>query len=948
MGSPNSNTVSQFGCLLRTYRREAGLTQRELAGRAGLSVAALRDFEQSRRRRPRSNSLAALTDALGLDPAQTASLTRAAALPRRRPDALLPSPRPPLDHLGLTRPTDSPGCGKGPWLAALGPLEAWRDGTPLYLGPPTRRVVLGLLLINPGILVRRDTLVDVLWGDSPPRTAVGLIQAHVSRIRRLLSNSFGGSDGVIDSVGGGYRLSLAGTESDLLMFRDLSARAAAARASGDVVTAAEHYERAMSLWRGEPLSDVAILRGYPGVIGLRQELADVLLRYAEVACALGLHHRVLPRLRGLADAEPLNEPVHAHLMIALAGSGQQVAAIRVYEQVRSRLDRELGLYPAEELAEAHMRVLRQDTDAGNRARSHARPAAAADAGQLVPRQLPAAPRLFTGRAGELAVLSALSERDLTPASGVVIAALTGMAGIGKTALAIHWAHHVADRFPDGQLFVNLRGSGPSGTPVAPTDAVRGFLTALGVPPARIPVDPDWQAALYRSLLADRRMLIVLDNAQDAEQVRPLLPGSPGCMVLVTSRNRLIGLAARERAHLITLGVLTTAESHALLASQLGAQRAAAEPAAVSELTALCGSLPLALRDAAARAVARPDLPLVRLVTEMRGTRRRLDALETGEPVTSVRMVFSWSRARLGNSASRMFRLLGVHPGPDITVPAAASLAGLSTEQAYLALAELCDEHLLTEHVPGRYTLHDLLRTYAAEEASIREKEADRRGAVHRALDHYLHAGIMASRFLYPRETEVTSASPQPGVTLNKIGGPGQAADWFENEQHVLFAVIRQAAEGGYAPYAWQLPWITAWYFQGEACWQRLAAAQESALAVAAGLGDITGLVMAGVHLGWLRFLLGDVVSAGHHLDDASELASELDDGQLRALAGLSRAFYLKSRDRIQEMVASSRQARALYTIGWHLIQVGDQQHAAHFSCRALMVYQESLYAPYNQ
>jgi DNA-binding SARP family transcriptional activator len=796
--------------------------------------------------------------------------------------------------------------------------------------------------------VRRDTLIDVLWGDSPPRTAVGLIQAHVSRIRRLFSNGFGGSDGVIDSVGGGYRLSLAGTESDLVVFRDLAARAAAARASGDVVAAAEHYERAMSLWRAEPLSDVAVLRGHPGIIGLRQELADVLLRYAEVACALGLHHRVLRRLQALADAEPLNEAVHAHLMIALAGSGQQMAAIRVYEQVRSRLDRELGLYPAEELAEARIRVLRQNMRAGGRARPASRPAALAATGQFVPRQLPAAPRLFTGRIGEQAALSALAERDRTPASGVIIAALTGMAGIGKTALALHWAHRVADRFPDGQLFVNLRGSGPSGTSVAPSDAVRGFLTALGVPPARIPSDPDWQAALYRSLLADRRMLIVLDNAQDAEQVRPLLPGSPGCLVLVTSRNRLIGLAARERAHLITLGVLTTGESHALLTWQLGAQRAAAEPAAVSELTALCGCLPLALRDAAARAVARPDLPLFRLVTEMRETRRRLDALETGEPVTSVRMVFSWSRARLGGSASRMFRLLGIHPGPDITVPAAASLAGLPPEQAYLALAELCDEHLLTEHAPGRYTFHDLLRMYAAEEASIRENEVDRRGAVHRALDHYLHAGITAARFLYPCGTEVTSAAPAPGVTLNKIGGPGQAADWFENEQQVLFAIIRQAAEGGYAPYAWQLPWITAWHFQGEACWQRLAVAQESALAVAASLGDMTGMVMARVHLGWLRFLLGDVVSAGHHLDRACELASRLDDSQFRTLAGLSRAFFAQSRDRIEEMVASSRQARSFYTIGWHLIQVGDQQQAAHFSCRAFMAYQESRYAPYNQ
>jgi len=932
MGPPNSNTVSPFGSLLRTYRRQAGLTQRELAGKAGLSVAALRDFEQSRRHRPRSNSLAALTDALDLDPAQTADLTAAAALPRRRPDALLPSPRLPPHDSDLTGPAHPPGSSAGLWLAALGPLEAWSDGTPLYLGPATRRGVLGLLLMSPGVLVRRDTLIDVLWEDSPPRTAVGLVQAHVSRIRRLLSNR--GNDGVIDSVGGAYRLSLAGTESDLLVFRDLSARAAAARAGGDVVTAVEHYERAMSLWRGEPLADVAMLRRHPVIIGLRQELTDVLLRYAEVACALGLHHRVLPRLQARANAEPLNEPVHAHLMIALAGSGQQAAAIWVYEQVRSRLDRELGLYPAEELAEAHMRVLRQDTPADNRARPQARPSAPAFAGQLVPRQLPAAPRWFTGRAGELAVLSALAERDLTPTSGVVIAALTGMAGIGKTALAVHWAHQIVGRFPDGQLFVNLRGSGPSGAPVTSTDAVRGFLTALGVPPARIPLDPDWQAALYRSLLADRRMLIVLDNAQDAEQVRPLLPGAPGCLVLVTSRNRLVGLAARERAHLITLGVLTAAESRALLASQLGTARAAAEPWAVSELTALCGCLPLALRDAAARAVARPDLPLLELVTEMRGTRRRLDALETGEPVTSVRMVFSWSRARLGRSASRMFRLLGVHPGPDIAVPAAASLAGLSPEQAYLALAELCDEHLLMEHVPGRYTFHDLLRTYAAEEASIRENEADRRGAVHRALDHYLHAGIMAARFLYPCATEVTWPSPRLGVTLNKIGGPGQAADWFEDEQHVLFAMIRQAADGGYAPYAWQLPWITAWYFQGEACWQRLAIAQESALAVAASVGDITGLVMARVHLGWLRFLLGDVVSAGHHLDDASELASKLEDGQLRVLAGLSRGFFLQSGDRIEEMVArrTSAAVRSRFTVNLAMLRTtSDTQQLNTFS-----------------
>jgi DNA-binding SARP family transcriptional activator/transcriptional regulator with XRE-family HTH domain len=960
MGHVDGDPASWFGSLVRTYRREAGLTQRELAERAGLSVAALRDFEQSRRCRPRPNSLAALVDALGLDPAQANSLARAAVLPRRRPDGVPSPPRLPPDDSDFARTGYSSGHGEGLRLTVLGPLGAWEDGVPLSLGPPTRRAVLGLLLMDPGALVRRDTIIDVLWGDSPPRTAVGLVQAHVSRMRRLLDsrNRFRGNDGVIDSVGGAYRLTLSDAEVDLLVFRDLAKRAAAEWEGGDYVTAAQCYERAVSLWRGEPFADVDVLFGHGGVAALRQELANVLLRYAEVACALGKYHWVLSRLQALVDAEPLNEAAHARLMIALAGSGQQAAAIRVYEEVRSRLDQELGLYPGEELAEAYVRVLRQDIPAGNRTRPPARPPALHTTVYVVPRQLPAAPRCFTGRAGELAALSALVERDLEQASGVVIAALTGMAGIGKTALAVNWAHQVADRFPDGQLFVNLRGSSPSGTPVMPTDALGGFLTALGVPPARIPLDADGQAALYRSLLADRRMLIVLDNAQDAEQVRPLLPGSAGCLVLVTSRNRLTGLAAAEGAHLMTLGVLTEAESRDLLASNLGTCPVRAEPVAVSELTALCARLPLALCDVAARAVARPGLPLAALVAEMRDARSRLDALETGEPVTSVRMVFSWSQARLGSPAARMFRLLGVHPGPDITVPAAASLAGLSPGEASLALAELCDEHLLTEHLPGRYTCHDLLRSYAAEEAGTRESEADRRAAVRRALDHYLHAGLVASNFLYPPQAEVTWTPSQPGVTLEEIGGPGPAADWFENEQHVLLAMIRQAAEGGYAPYAWELPWITGWYFRDEASWRILAAAQESALAVASTLGDCAGLAMARQHLGWLRFLLGDFVSVDRHLEDAVELARQLDNGRLRALAGLGRAYLLQWQDRILEAMIDVGQAprscdavtdpqgeaRALYMIGWYLIQLGDHQKAAHFSSRALMAYRESLCA----
>lgn len=805
----NSEPGSRFGALVQSYRRQAGLTQMELAVKAGLSVGALRDIEQCRRRRPRPSSLTALTDALELDAEQGAGLV---AVARELPVSSDPWPA------RATQMAYEAQRSQGLWLAELGPLEAWRYGVPLPLGPPARRAVLGMLLLEPGLLVRRETIIDVLWGDAPPRTAVGLVQAHVSRLRRVLEQRkrCAGDDRIIEAVSSAYKLNLSGAELDLLAFRKLAARAAAARASGDDVTACELYEQAIALRRGDPLADVDVLSSHPGVTFLRQQLMSVLLRYAEVACALAQYRRVLPRLQALVPAEPLNEPAHAWLMIALAGSGQQAAAIQVYEDLRWRLDRELGLYPGEELAEAHLRVLRQDIGAGSARRAYPHRAVQA-AMHIVPRQLPAASRHFTGRTAELNALSSLLEPEPKKTRCVAIAALTGMAGIGKTALAVYWAHQVADRFPDGQLFVDLRGFGPSGAAVAPGEAISGLLTALGVSAALIPVEMAGRGALLRSQLAGRRMLIVLDNAQDSQQVRALLPGAPGCLVLVTSRNRLTGLAAAQGARLIPLDVLTESEARDLLISKLGAGRVGTELTAVGELVELCARLPLALSDLAARAATRPSLPLSGLATEMRDERGRLDALETGEAATSIRKVFSWSHAKLSQPAGRMFSLLGIHPGPDITAPAAASLAGLSRSQTHVALAELCDQHLITEHVPGRYLCHALLRTYAAEAAHIRDNVADRRAAVHRVLDHYLHTAIKASATLCPhsRSIEVTLGQPMPGVLPEKIAGPAQAAQWFENEWRVLLAAIDQAASEDYAMHTWALPYVVWPFFHGE-------------------------------------------------------------------------------------------------------------------------------------
>lgn len=341
----------QLGALVRAYRHESGLTQQELAAKAGLSVAALRDIEQSRRRRPRSSSLHALADALNLDHAQTARL---ASVGR---DQTGQSPQ------AIVSPPGRGGSGaQGLWISVLGPLEAWRDGRPLPLGPPARRMVLGLLLLEPNRLVHRDAMIDLLWGDAPPRTALGLVQTHISRLRKAFVRPEATADRAlpIDSLGGGYRLRLSSGELDLLAFRDLSERASAAQAAGDDNAAYRLYEQAVELWRGDPLADLEPMVGHPGIARLRQEQSSVLLRHADVACSVGQHQVAVKRLLMMTSTDPLNEPVHARLMIALAGLGQQAAAIAVYEGLRTRLDRELGLYPSEELADAHLRVLRQD------------------------------------------------------------------------------------------------------------------------------------------------------------------------------------------------------------------------------------------------------------------------------------------------------------------------------------------------------------------------------------------------------------------------------------------------------------------------------------------------------------------------------------------------------------------------------------------------------------
>jgi hypothetical protein len=389
---------------------------------------------------------------------------------------------------------------------------------------------------------------------------------------------------------------------------------------------------------------------------------------------------------------------------------------------------------------------------------------------------------------------------------VVISAIDGIPGVGKTALAVCWAHRVAEQFPDGQLYVNLRGFDPSSRPTTPGEAIRGFLHGFGVPPERIPASTEAQAALYRTLTAGKRLLVVLDNARDADQVWPLLPGSPGCLVLVTSRARLLGLVAAYGTHLLALDLPSRSEARGLLAGRLGLAAMAAEPQAADELIRLCARLPLALGLAAARAAARPGFPLATLAAELRETTGRLDALNAGNGGGNVRAVFSWSLQGLCAPAARMFRLLSVHPGPDISVPAAASLAGVPWPQARAVLRELVDGSLVTERAPGRYTLHDLLRVYAAEQAAACETDEDRRAAACRMLDHYLHSAGAAARAVEPDHDLPPDGPLEPGVTPEVVTGRDQSLAWFDAEHKVILEVIGRAAEARFDARAQQMSW----------------------------------------------------------------------------------------------------------------------------------------------
>jgi tetratricopeptide (TPR) repeat protein len=535
-----------------------------------------------------------------------------------------------------------------------------------------------------------------------------------------------------------------------------------------------------------------------------------------------------------------------------------------------------------------------------------------DTRPAVPRQLPPAVGGFTGRARELNVLNAILDRGgQAPPGTVVISAIGGTAGVGKTALAVQWAHQVAGRFPDGQLYINLRGFDSADAPVTPEHALRAFLEALQVAPDKIPAAPQAQAGLYRTLLSGRKMLIVLDNARDEPQVRPLLPPDPTCLVIVTSRNPLAGLAAAEAAQPVSLGPLDACEARELLAHRLGPGRVAAEPDAVTELITLCASLPLALVIVAARAAIHPGRPLAAVAAELHDRRGRLAALDAGEPATSMRAVFSWSCQGLRPAAVRIFRLLGLHPGPDVSITAAASLAGVTPELSRELMHELVRVGLLGEPVPGRFAFHDLLRAYAAQQARARIGGRDRRSALTSLLDYYIatasaamDAAFPADRHLRPHPTALASHSPS-------LPTAAAGRDWLDSERANLIALISHAAGDGWPRYAIRLAAILFRYLDTSGHLADADAVSVDALQAARLSGDLAAQADSLRNLGYTGLQRGDYRQAADKLRSALTLYHQIGDrcGQARTLSTLGVLDWL--RGRLPQAVSHFQQALSI-------------------------------------
>jgi DNA-binding SARP family transcriptional activator len=674
------------------------------------------------------------------------------------------------------------GAGAVVRFGVLGPVQIRTGGGELVALPAKPRTLLAVLMLDAGRMASRGRLMAALWPGSPPASAVRVLRTYVSAVRQSLLLS-GPELPRLVAVGGGYRLQVAPADVDQLVFADLAACGRQRLADGDATTAFRLLDQALSLWRGDPAEDVTV-DDQTGLIcaGLAERRLLAEEDRSEAGLLLGRGAELVAGLQVLAAAHPLRERLCGQLMSALYQTGQQAAALAAYQQVRALLAAELGVQPGPGLRELYQQILAGEVCAVPASAVRAVPAP-------MLRQLPAGTSCFTGRAAELGRLDSALDTSLPQ-----ITVVTGTAGVGKTALAIHWAHKVAGRFPDGQLYVNLRGYDTE-DPMPPGAALSSFLRALGMAGPAIPADTQDKAAAYRSLLAGRAMLIVLDNAADAEQVRPLLPAGPSCAVLVTSRDALAGLIARDGAVPMRLDLLPHDDAVALLTGLIG-ERAAADPDATARLAVSCCRLPLALRVAAELATARPTVPLAVLADELEQRQRHLDLLEAGgDRRTGVREVFAWSVRRLDPAVARGFAVAALHPGPDLDAWTLAAMTGTGEQEADRILRQLARTCLVQPVGAARYTMHDLLRAFGRELA-CGTSGIDAHAAL-TGLHGYLQStAAVAVDILYPAEAGQRPRVSAPAVALPSLADEQAARAWLDAERDTLFAVASHAVGDG--------------------------------------------------------------------------------------------------------------------------------------------------------
>ena len=799
-----------------------------------------------------------------------------------------------------------PGLPAPPVLfSVLGAIRARRGPVELDLGPNQQRAILAFLLVRANHLVSVDDLVELLWETEPPASALNVIHKYVGGIRRLLEPDLAAraSGRWLTRHGAAYRLAVGDDMSDLASFRRLVEGAESARAANRPADALDLLTEALGLRRGACGEGLELYgRNRDCFSAVDQEYVAAVVQAADAALASAQPRRILPSLRQFAASESLDESLQSRLMLALAASGQQAVALAHYQKVRDRLAAELGVDPGPEMRSAHSRVLRQELTPPR--------SGGAPSPLVPPAQLPADLPSFAGRELELSqVAPMLSRDDGCPTVGICV--IAGMAGIGKTTFAIHWAHRVARHFQDGQLYLDLRGFDSSGSATEPADALYALLCSLGMPAGRIPDGLDARAGLYRSVLAGRRVLVVLDNARDVRQVRSLLPGTPGCLAIATSRNPLTGLAMTDGARLLTLELPSVSTARETLERRLGADRVAAEPGAVEEIIRLCGQLPLALAIVSARA-AHPGFTLDSIAAELQGTRSRLDALGPAGVAADARTVFSWSYDHLSPQACRLFRLLSLNPAADITTAASASLLAVPPDEANRLVAELTNTSLLTEYRPGRYCFHDLIRAYATELLDDTDLEPDRRSALARLLDHYRHSVSAALAALKPHRSLTAPGPPRPGVTPERFSDHESAMSWFTAERRALKAAVALAAASDFGFPAWQPALTMQPFYRSRGFFHDWAQTMEIALEAAVRDADRPGQGHALRSLAEASLHLGRPEASLRYLDRAQAIYQELGYTTEHAALEVIFAEVFIGQGRLELAIEHSRKALELY------------------------------------